>query len=241
MAGVLVAGAAAGCDDKSEVPPEVLRAKEQQDRERRQAALPATRPTPTTQQLLAEPRRELRLGTFPLVVDAPKSWTVGSLGGSGQIITLSGPATSGEIVIQLVEQGQMVNDVAIDARFEDARREAASKPHPVNRVTLRPFGPGKLLEQRVIAGVFENGKPPAEIWGDVDTGIKDARTQTSLMTRGILNPRLLKWNFTLFTPAGSGKGKSLVRGVNFMSLRLAEYEQDKEFLEQLMGSLRYKE
>jgi len=49
MTGVLTAAAGLGCDDKSEVPPEVLRAKEQQDRERRQAALPATRPTPTTQ------------------------------------------------------------------------------------------------------------------------------------------------------------------------------------------------
>jgi hypothetical protein len=239
MAGVLAAGAGMGCDDKSEVPPEVIRAKEQQEREQRQAALPATKPTPTTQQLMAEERRPLKLGSFPLMVDAPKSWTIGSLGGSGDIITLKGPATSGEIVIQFVERNQVVNDVTIDVRLEEAKREAASKPYPVNRATLRPFGPGKLLEQRVIASPFENGKPPVEVWGEVDTGIKDARTQANLMTRGILKPCILKWNFTLFTPVD--KQKSLVRGLNFMSLRLAEYEQDKEFLEQLMGSLRYQE
>src|SRR5215217_4552230 len=64
MAGVLAAGAGIGCDDKTEVPPEVLRAKEQQERERRQAALPATKPSPTTQQLMAEERRTLKLGSF---------------------------------------------------------------------------------------------------------------------------------------------------------------------------------
>jgi hypothetical protein len=239
MAGVLAAGAGLGCDDSNELPPEVVRAREQQERERRQAALPASRPAPTTQQLMAEERRPLKLGTFPLVVDAPKSWTVGSLGGSGQIITLSGPATSGEIVIQLVEQGRILPDMAIESTLEAAKREAAAKPYPVNRVDLRAFGPGKLLEQRVLSGTFENGKPPAEIWGDIDTGIKDPRTQGNITTRGVVNPRMLKWNFTLFTPAS--KDRSLVRGLNFMSLKLSEFEQDREFLEQLMGSLRYQE
>jgi len=239
MAGVLL-GAALGCDDSKDLPPEVARAQqEQQERARRQAALPASKPTPTTQQLMAEKRRPLRLGTLPVVIDAPESWKVGSLGGSGQIITLSGPATSGDIEIQLVEQDRPLFNIAIEKALESAKAEAASKPLPLNRVTLRPFGPGKLLEQRMFSGNFVNGRPPVEIVGDVDTGIKDPRTGAPLMKQDVLNPRILKWNFTLFLPAD--KDRSLVRELKFMSLRLSEFERDKEFLEQLMGSMRYQE
>jgi len=238
MAGVLLASGP-GCDDSKDLPPEVVRAREQQERERRQAALPASKPVPTTQQLMTEERRPLRLGAFPVVVDAPKSWKVGSLFGSGQIITLGGPATSGDIEIQLVEQNQLLPNIAIEKRLESAKTEAASKPLPVNRVTLRPFGPGKLLEQRMLSGNFENGKPPVEIVGDVDTGIKDPRTGAPLMKQDVINPRILRWNFTLFLPAD--KDKSSVRELNFMSLRFSEFEKDKEFLEQLMGSMRYQE
>ena len=238
MAGLL-AGAGVGCDD-NEVPPEILRAREQQQREeqQRQAGLTATRPAPTTRELLASEKRPLRLGTFPLTVMAPRTWTVGSLGGAGQIVTLSGPASSGEITIQFIEQREMVSNGAIEPAFEAAKKEAASKPFPVNKVELRPLGPGKLLEQRMLSGAFVNGKPPAEEVGDIDSGLKDDRGMP-LITRGIIRPRLLKWNFTFFMPAT--EGKSFVRGLNFMSLRLAEFEQDREFLEQMMGTLQYSE
>ena len=238
MAGMLLSSGP-GCDDSKDLPPEVVRAREQQERERRQAALPSSKPVPTTQQLMTEERRPLRLGAFPVVIDAPKSWKVGSLGGSGQSITLAGAATSGNIEIQLVEQGQVVPNIAIEKRFESAKAEAASKPLSVNRVTLRPFGPGQMLEQRFLTGSFENGKPPPEIWGEVDSGIKDPRTGQPIMKQGLLRGQFLKWNFTLFLPAD--KDKSSVRELNFILLRLPEYEQDKEFLEQLMGSMRYQE
>jgi hypothetical protein len=39
----------------------------------------------------------------------------------------------------------------------------------------------------------------------------------------------------------SSEGKYSVRALTFMGLRLAEYEQDREFLEQLMKSLKYEE
>jgi hypothetical protein len=231
-AALLVSGA--GCDDSGNSTPESVRAAAQRQREQQQrqaAGLPATRPTPTTQQLMKEPRRPLKLGSFPLVVDAPKSWKVGSLFGSGQIVALQGPATSGDVAVQLIEQGQLVPDRTIDVTFENAKREAASKPLPVNRVELRPLGPGKVLEQRVLSGNLVNGRVPEEVWGESDTGTPGERRP--------VNPVLLKWNFTVFLPAAEGKWS--VRSLNFMSLRLAEYEQDREFLEQLMGSLRYQE
>jgi hypothetical protein len=236
VAAVVLITGAMGCDDSSDSTPEAVRAQAQrQEREReqqqRQAGLATTHPTPTTQQLMSEPRRPLKLGAFPLVVDAPKSWKVGSLFGSGQVVALQGPATSGDVAVQLIEQGQLVPDRTIDVTFENAKREAASKPLPVNRVELRPLGPGKVLEQRMLSGGLVNGHAPEEVWGESDTGIPGERRP--------VNPVLLKWNFTIFLPASQGKWS--VRTLNFMSLRLAEYEQDREFLEQLMGSLRYQE
>jgi hypothetical protein len=229
-AALLVSGT--GCDDSGDSTPEAVRAQAQrQQREQRQAGLPTTRATPTTQELSKEPRQPLKLGAFPLVVDAPKSWKVGSLLGSGRILALQGMATSGDIAVQLIDQEQLVVDKAIDVTFENAKREAASKPLPVNRVELRPLGPGKVLEQRMLSGSLVNGRPPEEIWAESDTGIPGEKHP--------VNPVLLKWNFTVFLPAG--KDKWSVRSLNFLSLRLAEYEQDREFLEQLMGSLRYQE
>lgn len=240
MAAVLLV-TSTSCDD-SDTTPEAVRAqaqRQQREREQRQAALATTHPTPTTQELMKEPRRPLKLGQFPLVVDAPKSWKVGSLFGSGEILALQGPATSGDVAIQLIEQDPLVVDRAIDLTFENAKREAASKPLPVNRVELRPLGPGKVLEQRMLSGSLVNGRPPEEVWGESDTGVKDPQTGQNLTTRSLIKPVLLKWNFTIFLPAG--KDKWSVRSLNFMSLRLAEYEQDHEFLDQLMGSLRYQQ
>lgn len=239
-AALLMTGAA--CDDSGDSTAEAARAqaqRQQREREQRQAALATTHATPTTQELMKEPRRPLKLGAFPLVVDAPASWKVGSLFGSGQILALQGPATSGDISVQLTEQGPLVVDKAIDVTFESAKREAASKPLPVNRVELRPLGPGKVLEQRMLSGGLVNGRPPEELWGESDTGVRDPQTGQNVTTRSLIKPVLLKWNLTVFLPAAPGKWS--VRSLNFMSLRLAEYEQDREFLEQLMGSLRYQE
>jgi hypothetical protein len=235
MAAVLLIPGA-GCDDSSDSTPESVRAEAQRqqrerDQQQRQASLAATHPTPTTQQLMNEERRPLKLGAFPLVVDAPKSWKVGSLLGSGKIVALQGTATSGDVAVQLIEQERLVPDRTIDVTFENAKREAASKSLPVNRVELRPLGPGKVLEQRMLSGNLVNGRPPEEVWGESDTGVPGEKRP--------VNPVLLKWNFTVFLPAGQDKWS--VRTLSFLSLRLAEYQQDREFLEQLMGSLRYQE
>jgi hypothetical protein len=50
---------------------------------------------------------------------------------------------------------------------------------------------------------------------------------------------MVKWTLTAFIPTSD---KKLVpRTLQFMGLKLSEYEQDKEFLEQLLKTLRYEE
>jgi hypothetical protein len=232
MAGMLAAAGlgllGGGCDDPNDVPPDVLKARQQAAEQQ----VPKVKPPPTTRELLTGPKTRTPLGAFPVSLEVPKDWKLQSIG-EGTLITMTGPASSGEINIQLINQGTATAG-AVETMTAQAKKEVASKPHPVNRVDLRTLGPAKLLEQRMLSGEFVNGKPPAETWGDVPL---DAFSKAT--TRAVLNPILVKWSFTLFIPAPEGKYG--VRTVAFMALRLSEYEQDKEFLEQLMKSLQFEE
>lgn len=50
---------------------------------------------------------------------------------------------------------------------------------------------------------------------------------------------MVKWTFTVYVPAS--QDKVTPRTLTFMGLKLSEYEQDKQFLEQLMKTLTYEE
>jgi hypothetical protein len=233
MAGLMLAGAGllgGGCDDPNDVPPDVLKARQQIAEQ-----MAKVKPAPTTQELLTGPKHRVALGAFPLSLDVPADWKMQSIG-DGALITLTGPASSGEINIQLIHQGT-ASASSVEATMAAAKKDMQSKPHPVNRVDLRTLGPAKLLEQRMISGEFVNGKPPTEVWGDVV--IESMKAGSQATTRAIINPNLVKWSFTAFVPGPDGK--VAVRTLAFMGLRLAEYEKDKEFLEQLMKSLQFEE
>lgn len=231
ITGVTLAGIGLACDDKNDIPPEVINAR-QANRNR----LPATVPAPTTQQLLTGKKKTVPLGTFPLTLDVPANWSLQSLG-EGSSITLSGPANSGEITIQLVQPGVLKGAKMPETMLAAAMKDDAAKPHPINRVEMHELGPLKVLEQRIITNAFVNGKPPAEVWGDVES--TDNATATPTRTHTILNPQLVKWTFTIFEPVD--KDSYMVRALTFLSLRVAEYEQDKQFLEQMMKTLKYQE
>src|SRR4051812_29598648 len=83
------------CDDKNQLPPEIIRAQQQQQQKQS-----ATKTGPTTRDLLNGPKKHLRLAGMPFALDVPSSWDLRSLA-EGALITVSGPATSGEINIQL--------------------------------------------------------------------------------------------------------------------------------------------
>src|SRR5207248_5792322 len=118
-------------------------------------------------ELLEGPKQALRLSTFPLTLDVPKSWGLKSFA-QGEVVTVNGLATSGEIDIQLVQQGQMVSVNAPEATLTAAKAEMQKKPHPINRAELRKLGPAQVLEVRMISNAFEGGRLPPEVWGDVE-------------------------------------------------------------------------
>jgi hypothetical protein len=227
---VLLGVSGLACDDKNEVPPEVLAAQ----------PAPATKPGPTTRELLDAPTKAFKLGSFPLTLEVPQTWNLHSMG-NGEVITVGGPATSGDIDIQLIQQGEMANANGPDAALAEAKKEMAAKPHAINRAELRPLGPGKVLEVRMISNAYVNGQLPPEVWGDAELPNSDSAAPGAprQVTRAILNPHLVKWTFTIFLPAGDKKYS--VRGLSFMGLGLREYERDKQFLERTMKTLKYEE
>ena len=227
----LLAGLA--CDDKNESP-EALKARQQAQ----QPQLPATKPLPTAQELLAGPKKTLRLGEFPVSLEVPQSWGLRSFGdGAASVIAVSGLASSGEINIQLVQQNQTISSaVGVDTILAEAKKQLAAKPHPLNRAELRPLGPAKLLEMRGMSNQFVNGKLPEEVWGNVE--IPDNRGNV-VTTRAVINPHLLTWTFTLYIPTQNGR--YMTRSLSFMGLTPAEYEKDKDFLEGMMKTLKWEE
>lgn len=242
VAAAALALVALGCDDKNELPPEVIQAQQKQERDK----FPV-KPLPTTRELTSEAKRWVRMGDFPVALEAPKSWALKSTGLDGEFITLTGNATSGEVNILLNQRKLDPIPLArLDASLEDMRKQSQAKPHPVNRVQKRALGPVIVLEQRMISNEFVGGKLPPEQWGD--SYIEDSKgnklTDASgkiLTTRAITNPHMLRWTFVIFVPTEK-PGYYMQRGsLTFQSLKLSEYTQDQEFLEKLMESLRHEE
>ena len=236
VAGAVVAGALAGCDDKDDgISPEVLAAQEKAQRQLKELA--KTPPLPTTQELLGGARKRIRLADYPLSLEVPQKWDLKSWG-NGQIFLVGGPASSGDIDIQLTNplSNRPIDPVALDDAIKKAKQEADAKPHPYNKVELRELNDGaKVLEQRMISTAFVNGKLPPEQIGE--TVIGDPSKGPAVTTRAVLNPHMMKWIFTVYLPEPENKYSTRV--LNFSTLQMSEFQRDREFLEKMMGTLKY--
>jgi hypothetical protein len=229
---VLIGGVGGlACDDKDDaLSPEAIEARRRAQQLEERNKLATSKPAPTTQQLLNGPKTTLRLGTLPLTLDVPAGWALTS---SGDAISVSGPASSGEISINLSSVPTPIPANGIDVVFTRAKQETEAKPHPINRIERRDLGAAKVIEQRMISSAdFRGGKLPTEVWEDVEVA-------PGRKVRMVANPTLLKWHFSVFVP--TDKDRFVLRTLSFLSLKLSEYEQDREFLEALMKSLKYEE
>src|SRR5436190_6691639 len=102
VATVLIGRAGQACDDKDDrLSPEAIEARRRAQQLEERAKLATSKPAPTTQELLKGSKTTLRLGTLPLTLDVPAGWALKPLAESSDVITVSGPASSGEISITL--------------------------------------------------------------------------------------------------------------------------------------------
>ena len=231
-----LAGWCGGCDDADDgISADVVAERERAQRQLQELA--RTPPLPTTQELTSAPRKSLRLADYPLSLQVPQSWELKSWS-NGQILLVGGMASSGEVNIQLTNplSNRPVQSEALEQAIKDAKARADAKPHPFNRVEMRELNDGaKVLEERIISTAFVNGKLPPETMGEVVIG--DPGRGPAVTTRAVVNPHMMKWEFTVFIPEGSNKYAT--RALIFMGLQMSEFQRDREFLERMMATLKY--
>ena len=206
-AAVLLAGAmgvGSGCDDASDPPPHLV------------ADQPAAKPheaeaRPTTQELLAGPRKPVSLGELPLTVQAPKGWGLQTLSGTSHIL-LQGPTPSGEASVQLNIR-PTTSAEKLEMIVRGAKKELERFPNSVKMVELRPITGAQVLEQQRV------GEMPRALPDD-DPSIKLSRP--------------MNWTITVFVPRG---GDHDTYELNFIGLTADQYEMDKQVLRGIIDSI----
>ena len=159
---------AAGCEEKPQVPPELL----SKPAEPRAGGIPR----PTTQELISGPRSRTVLSPLPLTMDLPPSWGRESL---NDIPTpanlLQGYTPSGEVQIQLATRPPM-KQAQLDALLVGAKKEMEKDPQ--QKVELRTQGKMKILERQSV------GKPrPLTVY---DSNMQPKTTEESIFNWSVL-------------------------------------------------------
>lgn len=203
LAGIL--GAGTGCEDASAPPPHLL------------ADQPASKPSetetprPTTQELLAGPRKPVSLGELPLTVQAPAGWAVNTLTGTTHVL-LEGPTPSGEATIQLNIR-PVTSALKLEMIVNGARKELEQFPKSIRMVEVRQITGAQVLERQRI------GEMPRPLPDD-DPNVKPSRP--------------LNWTITVFVPRGADHD---TYELNFVGLTESQYEMDKPLLRGIIDSI----
>jgi len=236
VAAALAVVCVGGCDDADDgTSPEVIAERERQQRQLQELA--KTPALPTTQQLMSSSKKSIRLADYPLTLEVPQSWELVSRFDGRQIV-VAGLASSGEVEITLTNplSSRTIQSEGLVDAIKKAKEETDAKPHPFNKAEMQDLNDGaKVLEQRMISTPFVNGKLPPETIGEVVIG--DPTKGPAVTTRAVVNPHMMKWIFTVFLPAGENKYQTRV--LNLSALQMSEFQRDREFLEKMMGTLKY--
>jgi len=167
---------------------------------------------PTTQSLLEGKRKSLTLASLPLVMDVPESWTIESP--TGDTSWLQGPAPHGDVHIQMMSQGTPFTSSTLALMDEQMKKDAAASQGKTNVKPLRNIGSGaKAREQLELSEgtiVSADGTPS--------------------------KARLMDWTITVYVPQDKNYTMNLL---HFAMLPADQYQQDKDFLEKIVGSLKY--
>jgi hypothetical protein len=167
---------------------------------------------PTTKALLEDKRKALALGSLPLVMDVPESWNMESPAGSSA--WLQGPTPHGQVRIQVTSQGTPFNSSTLNLMDEQMKKEAAASEGKTVVKPLRNIGSGAKAREQLDLGdgtIFNaNGNP----------------------TRA----RIMDWTIEVYVPQDKSYTMDLL---HFAMLPADQYQQDKDFLEKIVSSLRY--
>ena len=169
---------------------------------------------PTTQALLTEPRQQISLGgsTFKLQIEIPKSWKLTPVGTSS---FLEGLTPHGDVMIQVHMLEFPVKENGMLAMERRARATASSQPATLEVSPLRQVGgTARVMESREILRNISIQRAP-----DV-----------------IEHGNRVDWIVKAFVPLDTDFH---VITLTFSGLSLELYQQDREFLDRIIGSIHY--
>jgi hypothetical protein len=179
-----------------------------------QPTQPAPTSRPTTQALLTGPRKPLVLGTLPLTMDVPESWTVDTEPGAA-IAWLDGPTPHGHVRIELSSQSTPFNAQSLTLMDQQARKEAATRG--ADAVQITPLhsigGTARAREEREVhpGTVLDDDGHPRK------TDVMD-------------------WTIEVYVGQDTAYTLDLL---HFAMLPRDVYQQDKDFIEHIVSTLRY--
>ncbi len=199
---------------------------------------PATRPLatgrPTTREIIASGRQSVRLATTPLEMDVPGLWKLESV---GSVQLLRGPAPNDDLVIRISEQRNPFPDAAmpklpgdtgapdpvtwskdaVDFQIKQARDQNAKDPAKYPLGAVRPLGDAQLLEQQMVRS------------GTSTTSVE--------ATPAPARPASLEYTLTIYAPTADKRFHSYQ--LSFIGLTTVEYTADREFIQDMLATLRY--
>jgi len=225
LGGLLVAGLGIGagaCDDRSDVPADLVHPPVEPQTEQPTAATSR----PTTQELLESPRTTMTLDVLPLTLQVPPHWKITRRSTSNlPLVWLEGPAPAGDVQIAL-----KVQEPLIPQKFEQlllgTRREIERAAEPNTQLTIRQLGPATVIERRSVGIPFEaRALDPMGIPIRDPSGVELTRTVTPM-----------RWRVSVYMPA---EGRVDHHELNFIDLEKPQFDMDRKFLEDILATLRF--
>jgi hypothetical protein len=201
----------AGCDDAPSAPPDLTESSTSQSSDE-----PAA---PTTQELLAGPRKALALSSLPLMAQVPQSWSIQTLNGSSTTL-LEGPSPGGLVQIQLATRPPIAPD-KLQVILSRAIKEQTDKPQTVKVLDVKPMPdvPGaQILERQSV------GRTMPSVPLNVE-GTQLSKPET-----------LYSWTITYFIPQGDAFDPY---ELNFVGLTAEQFQSGQEVLRKIIDSVTY--
>ena len=222
-AGLLAcAGGAPSCDDRSEVPADLV---QQQQPDASDPQNPATT-RPTTQELVEGQRVPITLDAMPLTLHVPPQWKITRRSATtGPLVWLGGPTPAGEVQLGLKFQDPMLPQ-KFEQLLQGTRREIERATDSNTQLTMRQLGPAHIIERRSVSVPFEAKAVDSAGMPITDaSGVELTRTVTPM-----------RWRVSVYVP---GDGRVDHYDLNFIDLEKPQYDADRAFLEDVLQSLRY--
>lgn len=171
-------------------------------------------PRPTTQELVSSERTSIHLVGSPFNLRAPVSWSIKPVNGTN---VLTGPTPFQTATIGLTQRARLKADY-VDAMIRGAQAEAQNDPTHRHTAVLHTNGGVRILER---CGPLSHATT------------FEAATDTGHAV--IITPTIL-WKFVAFVPSGSEFDQY---EFNFEDLHEDQYKVDKDFLADIMSTLKY--